>query len=186
VAGTGEYLKQIQASERRANKLRDSALYRESRPKFDVAAREHSKDVLAAHNSRTINDEICEIESDAQRFSKRRCHGEVKVRYIHTCRACRADLPHGCPDRHFEFDSPLNGKHYVEDRFLCPTCGSDPWLYAGSDTFNLIEFKPYWEVSLGKDAKCPPGVHYVKGKGHFIDAPEKLRALASMNGRDYR
>lgn len=187
MAVPSQVLREVEHANREANRLRESSTYREARVKFDRVAANWRSDIVSDHKSRTIHDEILDIERGVAARREQTRWGQVKVTHIYKCRACGASLPKGCPSNHHEYESPLNGQKIVEDPFPCPNCGEDPWSF---NTFNVapqaVVFKPYWDVSLGRDARCVPGVTYVPGKGHRISSLSALREFARANGKDYR
>lgn len=174
--------------ERRANQLRESPIYKEARERFDRVARDQAKAKVQAEQSVTINDEICAIEADARLLKPTKRALEPSVSYVFKCRTCGSDLPRGCPSHATTRLSPLTYEFVTERPFPCPSCKNSPWdepeRQGAPDVHNA--FKPYWEISLGKDARCPKGVTYVRGKGHRINTAQQLREFARMNGREYR
>ena len=183
---TSEVQSAVQSADREANQLRSGSVYREARAKFDVAAAQWRNDVVTQHESQTINDEILDIERGSLDRQERPRWGEVVQRSRASCRACSAVIPTTyLVERR---NVPKFFPERLEDEIPqpCPACGGNPWVSSGADTFNVIDFKPYFEVSLGKNAKCPPGVRYVPKKGHWIETPGQLADLARMNGRAHR
>lgn len=176
----------VQSADRAAKRLRSGSVYREARAKFDVAAAEWRKDVVAAHESRTIHDEILDIERGSLDRSERPRWGAVVQRVRTDCRSCGAFIKPAYLVERREVQKYFPDR--VEDEIPgpCPACGGDPWSYPGASTFNTIDFKPYFDVSLGKNAICPPGVRYVPKKGHWIESPGQLADLARLNGRVHR
>lgn len=186
MAVTSELQNAVASADRAAKKLRSGSLYREARAKFDIAAAEWRKDVVSAHQSQTLHDEILDIERGSLDRQERPRWGEVVQRVRADCRACGSSIPAS-----YLVERRNVQKHFperVEDEIPapCPVCHQDPWSSPGASTFNTIDFKPYYDISLGKNAVCPPGVRYVPKKGHWIESPGQLADLARLNGRSLR
>lgn len=118
-------------------------------------------------------------------------HGKIAVSYIHRCRACGFDLPRGCPSNHYEYVSPLSGRHVVEDPFPCPACGASPWdaraTYDRAPAFKASVWdKPYWETGVSAEEARRAGLHKVKGKGTYVPDRAAADRLASVNGLSIR
>ena len=171
---------------RRIQRLRESPKYKEAKAKFDRMAEDAKREIRAEADRTTANDVI--NESEAAYKSKRRLHElPPHVSYIHTCQNCHHPLPEPCPSRPHEYISRLSWEIVIKRPFDCPHCGKDP-RQASPDALLTVgrSFTPYHDVSLGKDAKTPQGVRYVKGKGHWIPSEAKGREFADMNGREWR
>lgn len=179
-------LREVHKEQDYSQKLRQGASYKEHRAKFDQIAKDWSSREMSAHQSATIHDELSEIESHHKGIQDRKCWGQVVQKTRNDCRVCGAKIPTNylVERRNVQKFFPER----IEDEIPepCPSCGSDPWARDCDISPQAMIFKPYFDVSLGADAKCPSGVRYVKGRGHEITSLSKLREFARANGREFR
>lgn len=166
---------------RRVARIRDRPGYKEAYAKM---ARIEAD---TAPSGASLNDTILDIEAAGER----RGSGRHRLRGL--CGTCGAQQPE-------VFDSDgfverAGQRRYFPDRTIkadrqadpCSRCGALPWHRGERPaTLNTIEFRPYWDRSLGPRHRCPSGVRYVPGRGHYIRTRAQLRELAALNGRDVR
>lgn len=142
-------------------------------------------------NSQSVNDTIKHIEGAGREGARQDGHAPAhspRVSYIYKCRNCGSSLPKGCPSADHEYVSGLTGKIVREAPFDCESCGVSPWQRG--EPVGLVvgtTFSPYYDISEGRNAKCPPGVFYAgPGVGHYIPNRQALHDFARMNGKEVR
>jgi len=144
----------------------------------------------AEQSAHTVHDNIKLMERAAveERKEKELPSYGTRVSYVFDCRSCGTHLPRACPSAPHQHYSHFAEGLVVDEPFACPQCGGNPHVNAEAIGLTVgTTFSPYFDISKGKNAKCPPGVYYAgPGVGHYIPTKRALHDFARMNGGEVR